>query len=314
MAELENRRKTKDCLDVAIELWSQKKLLIILPLAISIVTITAPAASGQYAITVFVLDGSNPTALMQSAFYCGSIGGSWSNSTVTCTINDGTAYQGTFTIDKGAALLINISRIGWTFNNAGAMTNYGSLRIVNGSFTGGEIYNENGSIFSNSGSISSDEIYSDNGGTIINSGSISAFYFIRIGPHSMLNNSVGGKITDSRDRIIYNYGTLYNAGKITNDGYIISNATLTNTGVITNNGTINNSRGKISNGGTITDLCGGTIYNSGQISGNPVITTSSCAVTSTATVPEFPIGSIAVLAFVTIAIVASLAKRGRRIS
>ena len=289
-------------------------LFILLPLLI-LLTIAPLSASADYKQTVYILDGSNPIDLMQSVHDCATMGGSWLNATLTCLISGSGFFSGTLTIGKDATLVIGN---GSTFSTGGgSITNHGSIRIINstfgeGPFGGGQISNEGGGTIVNSGSLTGDEIYDYGGGVIINSGTITSNYFIQISANSSFNNTFGGTIINSFDRIIYNYGALYNGGTIINSGYINSNATITNTGTILNNGTINNEGGIVYNqNGSITNYCGNTINNSGQITGNPVMTTTSCSVatTTTATVPEFPIESLAIVAFAIMAIFATLTRR-----
>jgi hypothetical protein len=216
------------------------------------------------------------------------MGGSWANATLTCLISRSGSFSGTLTIGKDAAL---VTGSGSTFSTeSGSITNHGSIV--------------------NSGSLTADEIIDNGGGVIISSGKISGYYFVQVGADSTLNNTLGGAIINTSDRIIYNYGTLYNGGTIINSGYINSNSTITNTGTILNNGTINNEGGILDNhNGSITNYCGSTINNSGQITGNPVMATTSCSVvTTTVSAPEFSLGLLAVVSFATLAAVAILGR------
>ena len=74
----------------------------------------------------------------------------------------------------------------------------------------------------------------------------------------------------------------------------------------------------IDNTGVVSNGCGGIIRNPGQITGNPVkntcISPSDSGPSSTSTVPEFPMGSLWILALATMAAAVSLTRSSNRAS
>jgi len=282
--------------EIRISLGSRKRILVALPLLVILVSVISFSAPGGRATSTFVLDGSSPRALYESTLGCVGIGGSWSNSTVTCELSGNATFAsgGGLTIDPSAKLVIDFNA---TFNLSGLLLNNEST-IAN---TGTIAVNGTGAI-DNTGTLG------NNYGVIANSGAIV--------------NAPDGTI-DNYGVVINNYGgVLNNTGTVTNVGLIddTPGASIDNFGAIANVndssianfGTFTNAPGgTIDNTSDFTNGCGGSINNSGQIAGNPVkdtcSTPASSGPSSTSTVPEFPVGSLGIAAFATIAVVALLA-------
>ena len=159
-----------------------------------------------------------------------------------------------------------------TFTNTGTLTNNGVLKLyfITTTFSGPNTYSggftNTGTFIMNSGST----LYLGTGANfVINSGAfaipsgVTLFY-----SGSTLSINSGASL--SNNGTITSYGPITNSGSITNIGTITNNYTITNNGSITNNGTITN-KDVIVNNGTITNECGGSISNSGKISGNQIV-------------------------------------------
>jgi hypothetical protein len=255
-------------------LGSQKRILIILPLVMTLVATVSYSAPAGLAASTYIFDGSSPGALRQSTLDCASVGGLWANATATCTLN------GSGSIASGSGLKVTPSAK--MVVNFGAAFNISGRVLINGSAISntGTITITSAGILTNTGTLR------NNYGTIANAGTMSN------GPNATISNF---------GVVLNNYGgTINNTGTVANNGLIQDNA----------GGTINNGpSGTIANSGTIATNCGGTIVNSGKLSGDPVVNTCKSPTPSSPAVPEFPFESLGIVAFAIMAIVVSLTRR-----
>jgi hypothetical protein len=205
---------------------------------------------------------------------------------------------GTFTNTFGASIT-QVLDGGRLLNAAGAhLTNYGTITTVDGSFQNagtltnyGTLNNVYDSAVDNSGTLTNYGIIGGvgNSGTLTNYGTINTLYGavgISNGIANFsgtLDNSGGTIFIDSAGVLTnFNTGTLINAGALTNNGTLTNASTFNNTvhGNLNNVGTLNNSgtfrnTGTIINAGTINNT--GTFRNSGAVS----ITSTGLFTTST---------------------------------
>ncbi len=225
------------------------------------------STSGSYAVSsTYVLDPKLPD---ESAWACGSLGGSWSNINSTCMLRN---Y---FTLDSGGLIKVesgaSLDMLGRINMNAGSRTaNYGTIILQSNS----EIKNE--------GIIDNFE-----GGAINSTSDVSNVEWVSINNKGIMTNHDDGTILNY-GRGIYNYRIFVNKGTIVNSGEI-SNVEerrfetygiITNKGDITNLGefdiysTVDNQNGSriytyesgiitIHGGGRI--ISGGAIFNRGRI-------------------------------------------------
>jgi hypothetical protein len=160
-------------------------VLVAILTSVSILTIPLHSIRAQAQGPSYTLDGSSEGALGQSTLQCADLGGSWSNSTVTCTVSgqEDIPSGGSLGIDSGATLVISkgaaLANSG-TIENNGTITNSGTLTSY-GTIT-------------NSGTLDNSP-----SGITINSGTV--------------NNGSGGTVTNSRD--FYNSGAIANSGDFT---------------------------------------------------------------------------------------------------
>ena len=155
-------------------------------------------------------------ALGQSSSQCADLGGSWSNSTATCTVSGKGSIgpEGTLVIDPGAALTISKGAtfaIAGTIQNNGTVTNAGTIQN-NGTLANSGTFTSYGSVV-NVGTISNSP-----SGIIINSGAF--------------NNEPNGSVTNARD--FYNSGTIDSSGSFTNScsGELFESGTFTGSPVL----------------------------------------------------------------------------------
>jgi len=217
------------------------------------------------------------------------MGGSWSNSTVTCTINQTGYFGGTLLIGSDAFLR---TTNGSNFVDGGNLTNFGGLSI--------------------GGSLSQGAIYDDEGGIVTNFGSISS-YVVYVAPKSTLNNTATGiVVSNGPASVIQDFGIVYNSGTIVEEGLfqIGPSAVLENNGDIENSGSIAN-EGSIVDRGSITDSCGANLGGSGELTGNPP-TVSQCSSNATSVVPQFPDSLLALVALASVAAVSIFASQSAR--
>jgi hypothetical protein len=160
--------------------------------------VRAQAGEGNW-----TLSGINPYAMEESFFQCADLGGTWSNATVTCTIQGRALVSlgSTLRVDSGATLVVkkggNLANSGLVYINGtvinnGLFTSVGTI-INFGLFTNGGTFTNSAGVFSNSGTISnsgtmsnSNIFYNMAGGTIITSGVITG---------NTIDSSGGGTIT-----------------------------------------------------------------------------------------------------------------------
>lgn len=165
-----------------------------------------PAAT--IAASVYTLGDSNSTKT------CASIGGTWSNNTITCTLNTSFAIATgqTLVIEQNTTLLITsgVSYIVTNFGIYGTLDNQGTISAGNGV-----------------------DLYV--GGVLNNNGAINEYYNLYNGADGTVNNQ---GIFDSSGCNDANFGHINNWAK----GVInFSAGYFANYGLMINNGTINNS-------------------------------------------------------------------------
>jgi len=200
-----------------------------------------------------------------------SVGGVWDYRTSECTVT-------TLVIGPGDNLVVAsnvVFNIG-TVTSSGSIENWGTINIASGGvITTSGIFRNHGLIASNNGTITNSGPF-NNFGTLASSGTITN------GPTGVIQNSgiitSSGVITSSGTILVNETGKLINAGGIltntlnlVNNGTIMTSGTFTNSGPVENTGSIEN-QGLITNSnsitntfGSISNLCGGSITNSGTI-------------------------------------------------
>jgi hypothetical protein len=172
-------------------------VLVAILTSVSILTMPLHSIRAQAQGPSYTLDGSSEGALGQSTLQCADLGGSWSNSTVTCTVSgqEDIPSGGSLGIDSGATLVISkgaaLANSG-TIENNGTITNSGTIEN-NGTITNSGTLTSYGTI-TNSGTLDNSP-----SGITINSGTV--------------NNGSGGTVTNSRD--FYNSGAIANSGDFT---------------------------------------------------------------------------------------------------
>jgi hypothetical protein len=254
------------------------------PTVITIPVITPPIITPQVNTTIPVITIITPptvtpriiTLFDQTSCQSPSIGGVWNNVTSACDIN-------TLVIGPADTLVVasNVVLNMGTITSSGIITNNGAIHIASGGVmtTSGTVTN-NGIIASNSGTITNSGPFNNFGiisssGTITNdptgviqsdgiitsSGVITSSGTILVNETGILINN-GGILTNTLN--IVNHGTIMTSGTFTNSGPVMNTGHITNQGLITNSNTITNTFGSIFN------LCGGIINNSGTISGHIV--------------------------------------------
>lgn len=172
--------------------WSAALLAAILVSAL--VSVSLPHdARAQSQGTNYILSGA-ASAFAESTSQCAGLGGSWSNSTATCTISGEASLGsgGNLGILLGAALTISK---GATFANSGSIENNGTM--------------------TNTGTLENDGLLS-NPGTFSSSGSIVDAGTIANEPSGIFTNS--GTLEIETGALVTNFRDFYNAGAITNSG------------------------------------------------------------------------------------------------
>jgi hypothetical protein len=242
------------------------KKTLVLPVLVVMISVLGFSAQNAMALTSTVHDKISCEAP--------SIGGVWNSITSTCTVatlvigptdklvvasnvifNIGTVTSSGSIVNKGT---INIAS-GGVITTSGAFSNLGAI-VSSGTITNsgpfknygllgssGTITNGPTGVISSSGSITSSGVITSSGAMQINSTGI------------LVNN--GGTLTNTLN--IVNKGTIMTSGTFTNSGPVLNTGSIINQGLLTNSNTITNS-------GQIFNLCGGSITNSGTISGHTV--------------------------------------------
>jgi hypothetical protein len=160
----------------------------------ALISVSAPHGALVHAQGSGYTLSSSANASGQSTSQCADLGGSWSNSTATCTVSGKGAVGsgGNLEIDSGAQLLISK---GATFTNSGTIEN-------NGTLTNSGTIENNGTLTNTGGATS----YGD----IVNSGTIANAPSGIMTNSGTLENEASGVVTNARD--------FYNTGAITNTG------------------------------------------------------------------------------------------------
>jgi hypothetical protein len=265
-----------------------KRILFILPVAFLLAFAYAPQTE---AVTL--------------QYWCENNGGTWEFFYQTCRVPGNAAvYLSTLDIGIGQTLYIPetgrilIHGYGSKINNAGTITNYGTINnhdsgiinnqnygTINNRYTGTINNYYHGYIFNYNIINNSNTIY--NAGTITNydrienDGTIDNDYIINN------NNTFSNDGTIDNDYIINNTKTFRNSGTINNYSGTFNNYDTINnySGTVENGGTINNNDGTIDNRGIIINNNSGTIdnydiifnactasfINLGTFSGNPIV-------------------------------------------
>jgi hypothetical protein len=228
-----------------------------------VITITTPPT-----VTPGIITLSNQTSCQST-----SLGGVWDSHTLTCTVT--TLVIGpTDTLIVASNVVFNIG----TITSSGNITNDGTINIASGG------------VITTSGTFTNHGIIASNGGTITNSGpfnnfgTISSSDTITNGPTGVIQNdgiiTSSGVITSSGTILVDGTGVLISSGVLTNTLNIVNHGTIMISGTFTNSGPVQNigsikNQGLITNSNTITstlgsifNLCGGIINNSGTITGS----------------------------------------------
>jgi hypothetical protein len=242
----------------------------------SLVTITATKDITPLVDTTPPVTQGIITLFDQISCEAPSVGGVWNYRTSECTVT-------TLVIGPGDNLVVAsnvVFNIG-TVTSSGSIENWGTINIASGGvITTSGIFSNHSMIASNNGTITNSGPF-NNFGTLTSSGTITN------GPTGVIQSSgiitSRSVITSSGTILVNETGKLINAGGIltntlnlVNNGTIMTSGTFTNSGPVENTGSIEN-QGLITNSnsitntfGSISNLCGGKITNSGTITGNTV--------------------------------------------
>jgi len=234
------------------------------------------------------LDASSMTDFSQilggpnSIEVCGSLGGSWSNASDTCTLAPFLVGSQNWTISfsvpqgevlqvaLGASLVIaqGVDNLSANFGNNGIIYNYGTIRSLTGTSLG------NVGVIDNNGTIEADSLF-ENNGLINNNGTLTVNNSLGEDNSGTINNYHLGLINfltlvkaegSQEDTVFQNYAFINNNGTIINDGSCGAGGGLDNSYFIFNRGTINNERcGSINNGYSIAYRGVGKIVNYAMI-------------------------------------------------
>ena len=249
------------------------KKALILPVLITMISVLGFSAQNANALTTTVSD--------QQSCESAPVGGVWNSVTSTCTV-------ATLVIGPGDTLVIasNVNFNIGSVTSSGVITNDGTINIASGGvITTSGTFNNNGNIASVDGTITNSGPFNDLGtitssGTITNdpSGGITISGSMTGNGASSVIKSSGSITITSTGKLTNNGGKLTNTLNLVNHGLIYTTGTFTNSGPVTNTGYIKNlglltNSNTITNNGTIFNQCGGTVNNSGTISGNPIINT-----------------------------------------
>ena len=245
------------------------KKILVLPVLVAMIFVLGFSAQNAMAASSTVSD--------KISCESPSVGGVWTSLTSTCTVT-------TLVIGPDDTLIVasNVNFNIGTVTSSGVIQNDGKIRLNNGgvittsgTFTNnGYIYNFGGTItnsgpFNNFGKMISTGVITNgptgtitSNGKISSTGTITSSGSIIITSFGKLSNNGNGILTNTLNMV--NNGAIITQGTFTNSGPVMNTGLLTNEGLITNSNTITNTFGNIFN------LCGGSITNSGTISGNTV--------------------------------------------